>query len=57
MIKSIPLVLSAPFPEYIEVRGEALMAKKILISLNKQNEKEGKQLFANTRNAAAGSLR
>lgn len=56
-IKSIPLVLKSPFPKYIEVRGEALMSKKTLISLNKQNEKEGKPLFANTRNAAAGSLR
>ena len=44
-------------PEYLEVRGEALMAKKTLLLLNKRNEKEGKALFANTRNAAAGSLR
>ncbi|HPS21211.1 MAG TPA: NAD-dependent DNA ligase LigA [Candidatus Paceibacterota bacterium] len=56
-IKSIPLKLKAPFPEYIEVRGEVIMAKKTLEILNKKNEKEGKQLFANTRNAAAGSLR
>ena len=56
-IKSIPLKLKSPFPEYIEVRGEAIMAKKTLEILNKKNEKEGKQLFANTRNAAAGSLR
>jgi len=44
-------------PDYIEVRGEAIMSKKTLISLNKKNEREGKPLFANTRNAAAGSLR
>ncbi|MFA6301476.1 MAG: NAD-dependent DNA ligase LigA [Candidatus Paceibacterota bacterium] len=56
-IHTIPLVLRAPFPEYLEVRGEAVMSKKTLISLNKKNEKEGKILFANTRNAAAGSLR
>lgn len=56
-IKSIPLKLKSNFPEYLEVRGEAIMAKKTLEVLNKQNEKEGKQLFANTRNAAAGSLR
>ncbi len=65
-IKSIPLELGhrmstwtsdVQVPDYIEVRGEALMAKKTLISLNKQNESEEKQLFANTRNAAAGSLR
>lgn len=60
-IKSIPLTLMSKgtfdIPDYIEIRGEALMAKKTLISLNKQNKKEGKQIFANTRNAAAGSLR
>lgn len=65
-IKSIPLDLGHPMstwtsdvqvPKFIEVRGEAIMAKKTLISINKKNEKEGKQIFANTRNAAAGSLR
>ena len=44
-------------PDYIEVRGEAVMSKKTLTKLNKKNEKDGKVLFANTRNAAAGSLR
>ena len=44
-------------PEYIEVRGEALMSKKTLLMLNINQEKEGKPPFANTRNAAAGSLR
>ena len=57
MIKSIPLSLPAPFPSYVEVRGEAVMSKKVWHTLNKKNEKEGKSLFANTRNAAAGSLR
>ncbi len=57
MIESIPLILQAPYPSKIEVRGEAIMKKKILENLNKQNEKEGKPLFANSRNAAAGSLR
>ena len=64
-IKSIPLSLLRrgaggevnSAPSFIEVRGEVLMSKKMLEILNKQNEKEGKQLFANTRNAAAGSLR
>ncbi|MBU0611872.1 NAD-dependent DNA ligase LigA [Patescibacteria group bacterium] len=56
-IKSIPLKLNTPFPDYVEIRGEAVMAKKTLEILNKKNDKEGKQLFANTRNAAAGSLR
>ncbi len=58
MIKSIPLFLNFPnVPNYIEVRGEVLMSKKTLLKLNFKNEKEGKQVFANTRNAAAGSLR
>ncbi len=56
-IRTIPLVLQAPYPKYIEVRGEALISKKTLEILNKANEKEGKALFANTRNVAAGSLR
>lgn len=57
MINSIPIKLKAPFPSYIEVRGEVLMAKKTLEKLNKENTKLGKTLFANTRNAAAGSVR
>ena len=60
-IHSIPLSLTregkGEVPKYLEVRGEAVMAKKTLEKLNKINEKEGKILFANTRNAAAGSLR
>ena len=56
-IHSIPLSLAQPFPSYLEVRGEAIMSKKTLVFLNKKNEKENKPLFANTRNAAAGSLR
>ncbi len=56
-IESIPLKLKSPHPEYLEVRGEAVMSKKTFLRLNKKNEKESKPLFANTRNAAAGSLR
>ena len=56
-IKSIPLVLNSPFPNKIEVRGEALMKKSVLKKLNERNTKEGKLPFANSRNAAAGSLR
>lgn len=57
MIKSIPLRLEKPYPSMIEVRGEVVMAKKVWQKINKDNEKSGKPLFANTRNAAAGSLR
>ncbi len=56
-IKSIPLILKDPFPGRIEVRGEAIMKKEVLKRLNEKNEKEGKPPFANSRNAAAGSLR
>ncbi|MFA5936773.1 MAG: NAD-dependent DNA ligase LigA [Candidatus Paceibacterota bacterium] len=57
MIESIPLMLNSPFPKKIEVRGEAIMKKNVLKRLNERNEKEGKPIFANSRNAAAGSLR
>ncbi len=57
MINSIPLKLKAPYPKFLEVRGEVVMLKKVWENLNKKYIKEGKQPFANTRNAAAGSLR
>ncbi|MBI2630784.1 NAD-dependent DNA ligase LigA [Candidatus Nomurabacteria bacterium] len=52
-----PLAGGGAVPKYLEVRGEAVMGKKTLEKLNRANEKAGKVLFANTRNAAAGSLR
>ena len=57
MITTIPLKLKSPYPSFIEIRGEVVMSKRSWISLNKKQENEGKQPFANTRNAAAGSLR
>lgn len=57
MVDDIPLVLPSPFPKNIEVRGEIVMSKSVWKELNEKQEKEGKPLFANTRNAAAGSLR
>ena len=54
-IHTIPLIL--PDKKSIEIRGEVLMGKKTLIELNKKQERLGKTTFANTRNAAAGSLR
>lgn len=56
-INSIPLFLSNHYSKYLEIRGEAVMSKKTLQKLNLINEREGKSFFANTRNAAAGSLR
>ena len=57
MINKIPLKLVSPCPSYLEVRGEVVMPKRAWEILNKNNIKEGKPTFANTRNAAAGSLR
>lgn len=55
-IRSIPMFLENA-PSRLIVRGEVFMPKKIFEKLNNQQEKEGKPLFANPRNAAAGSLR
>lgn len=54
-IKSIPtrINLDGDF----EVRGEVFMPKKSLLKLNEERQKNGEPLFANTRNAAAGSVR
>ena len=55
-IKSIPLRLKEDIP-YLCVRGEVYMPRKVFSELNKEREERGEALFANPRNAAAGSLR
>ena len=55
-IKSIPMTLENA-PARLIVRGEVFMPKKSFEKLNARQEAEGKPLFANPRNAAAGSLR
>ena len=57
MIDTIPLKLKGDMQGDIEIRGEVVMTKKAWQKLNKQQEIIGKTIFANTRNAAAGSLR
>ena len=54
-IKTVPLVLNKKVN--IEVRGEIYMSKKSLEKLNKEQSRNGEKLFANCRNAAAGSVR
>lgn len=55
-IRSIPMKLEGA-PERLIVRGEVFMPKSSFHKLNERQEHEGKPLFANPRNAAAGSLR
>ena len=55
-VRSIPLKLSEPLP-YLVVRGEVYMSRRVFEEHNAKREAEGQQLFANPRNAAAGSLR
>lgn len=54
-IRSVPIKLKEPMN--IEVRGECFMPKRSFVQLNQDREAEGKDIFANPRNAAAGSLR
>ena len=55
-VKSIPLRIP-DVPGAFIVRGEVYMPKKVFHALNEEREKRGEALFANPRNAAAGSLR
>ncbi|HAR0847671.1 TPA: NAD-dependent DNA ligase LigA [Enterococcus faecium] len=54
-VRSVPIKLKEPMN--IEVRGECFMPKRSFVQLNQDREAEGKDIFANPRNAAAGSLR
>lgn len=54
-IKSIPMNID--MSDEVEIRGEVYMPKRSFIALNEQKEAQGEELFANPRNAAAGSIR
>lgn len=57
-IRSIPLKLKIEnCPPLIEVRGEAFLSLSVFADINREREQIGEQLFANPRNAAAGTLR
>ncbi|MFD0987731.1 NAD-dependent DNA ligase LigA [Methyloligella solikamskensis] len=57
-VSDIPQTVDAEdFPDPFEVRGEIYMSKSAFRKLNEEQEKKGDRLFANPRNAAAGSLR
>jgi DNA ligase (NAD+) len=62
-IRSVPLSLDADWLKKnrlagdIEVRGEVVMTRKAFAALNEQQEEQGGKVFANPRNAAAGSVR
>ena len=57
-LKDIPAKLAGKgWPDFIEIRGEVYMTKQDFAALNEREEAEGRKVFANPRNSAAGSLR
>jgi DNA ligase (NAD+) len=56
-IKNVPHQLHKPFPAVVEIRGEIYLDRDDFMVLNTAREKAGEAVFANPRNAAAGSVR
>ena len=56
-IRSVPLTLGDDAPVRLEVRGEVYMTREGFLRLNEREEEAGREMFANPRNAAAGSLK
>jgi DNA ligase (NAD+) len=56
-IRDVPQQLPSGVPDILEVRGEIYMRRDEFMELNRQQEQRGEKVFANPRNAAAGSVR
>lgn len=56
-IKTIPRAIPGEAPDVLDVRGEVYISKADFIYLNEMRDEQGESVFANPRNAAAGSLR
>ncbi len=56
-IRNVPLSLAKPYPKNVEVRGEIVIPTQAFKKLNEQAVLEDSKIFANPRNAAAGSIR
>lgn len=56
-IKDVPLTMSRNAPDDLDVRGEAYMERMAFVKMNAAREKNGESVFANPRNATAGTLK
>lgn len=57
VIRAVPLRLRGEFPPTVEIRGEVYLPKPAFAEINRSREEAGEPLFANPRNAAAGTIR
>lgn len=56
-IRTLPLQLVGEYPDYLELRGEVFMPREVFEKANQQKMEDGEPVWANPRNAAAGSLK
>jgi len=57
VIRAVPLALRGKVPAFVEIRGEVYLPKPDFERINRDREEAGDQVFANPRNAAAGTIR